>query len=301
MSHLETFLSEECTDWLRARIEAVLDDESIEWKRFELNLYNVELKRSSDEVILEDVLDGNSEPQRIPLADFREALKRCSASRRGHDQVACPRCGQDWLRHVRLVHLSLDAIFCPECDALWPTAADVRRTTFVDYGTFMIERGRSKPHHPSEIEIGEPLTPRSALKSDQVVTCTDAGQFHSRYQAALASGSLIYEMPPGISDRPSFFDAARAIFPLDPPVLGSASWDALSDSLWEGLVNLQQTQIAIFWFDTELMFLESRSEFETAVLVFGDVSKNLSDPVATVGNPKNLLVVLQTPGTASSH
>jgi hypothetical protein len=73
-------------------------------------------------------------------------------------RVACPCCGQDWLRHVRLVRLALDAIFCPECGALWSKAADVGPTTFVDYGTFMIEHVRSNPHYPSEIELGEPLT-----------------------------------------------------------------------------------------------------------------------------------------------
>ena len=74
------------------------------------------------------------------------------------NNVACPRCGQDWLRHVRLVALSLDAIFCPECEALWQTPADVGRTTFEDYGTFMIAHGRSNPDSPTEIEMREPMT-----------------------------------------------------------------------------------------------------------------------------------------------
>jgi len=74
------------------------------------------------------------------------------------NKVECPRCGQDWLRHVRLVALSLDAIFCPECEALWQTPEDVGQTTFEDYETFMIAHGRSNPHTPTEVEKGEFLT-----------------------------------------------------------------------------------------------------------------------------------------------
>jgi hypothetical protein len=65
-------------------------------------------------------------------------------------------------------------------------------------------------------------------------------------------------------------------------------------------VNLRQTQIAIFWFHTDSLSFESRSDFETALLVFGDVSERLSDPVGTVGNPKHLMVVVQAPGTIST-
>ena len=72
-------------------------------------------------------------------------------------KVACPRCGQDWLRHVRLVYLALDAIFCPECNALWRTQQAVAKSTFVDYGTFMLEHGRTNPDSKGELEIGEPL------------------------------------------------------------------------------------------------------------------------------------------------
>jgi hypothetical protein len=82
MSHLEVFLSQECNQFIRERIEAVLDNESVRWKRFELNLYNVIVERDNNQVVLEDVLDGYAEPQRISLSEFREALTRCSAGSR---------------------------------------------------------------------------------------------------------------------------------------------------------------------------------------------------------------------------
>ena len=74
-------------------------------------------------------------------------------------RVACPRCGQDWLLRVRLVHLSRSAILCPECDALWQQPKDVGPSGFEDYGTFMIRHGRDNPEQKGEIEIdGEFMT-----------------------------------------------------------------------------------------------------------------------------------------------
>lgn len=66
-------------------------------------------------------------------------------------RVACPRCGQDWLRRVRLVQLSRDAILCLECDALWQREEDVGSATFEDYGTFMVRHGRQQPEEKGEI------------------------------------------------------------------------------------------------------------------------------------------------------
>ena len=70
--------------------------------------------------------------------------------------MACPRCGQDWLVHVRLVHLERDAILCPECDALWGDI-DPRHDNFEDYGTFMQRNGRVQPEAKGEIEMRGPL------------------------------------------------------------------------------------------------------------------------------------------------
>jgi hypothetical protein len=66
-------------------------------------------------------------------------------------RTACPRCGQDWLMNVRLVHLSRQAILCPECEALW-VDREPRADNFEDYGTFMQRNGRENPDRPEEIE-----------------------------------------------------------------------------------------------------------------------------------------------------
>jgi len=75
-------------------------------------------------------------------------------------RIQCPRCTQDWLQDVRLVHLEQDAVFCPECDALWLKADEVAAGTFRDYGTFMIEHGRPQPHAQGELLIRGPLLKR---------------------------------------------------------------------------------------------------------------------------------------------
>jgi hypothetical protein len=66
-------------------------------------------------------------------------------------QTQCPRCSQDWLRKVRIVRFGIEAILCPECDALW-TAREPSIESFRDYGTFMRGLGVSQPELAGEVE-----------------------------------------------------------------------------------------------------------------------------------------------------
>lgn len=75
-------------------------------------------------------------------------------------RVECPRCTQDWLLDVRLIHLERDAVLCPECDALWLDADDIAANTFRDYGTYMVERGRPEPEAQGELLVRGPLRRR---------------------------------------------------------------------------------------------------------------------------------------------
>jgi len=97
----------------------------------------------------------------------------------------------------------------------------------------------------------------------------------------------------GIVDRASFFDAVRATFPLDPPLVGSRSWDALSDSLWEGLHTHSARRIAIIWPNTRAMACSASSDFETALYVLADVANLLADPRATRDDPKEIAVLVE--------
>lgn len=97
----------------------------------------------------------------------------------------------------------------------------------------------------------------------------------------------------GIVDRASFFDAVRTTFPLDPPLLGSHSWDAMSDSLWEGLYTHEARRIAILWPNARVLADSAPSDFEMALNVLTDVASLLADPRATVDKPKEVTVLVE--------
>jgi hypothetical protein len=97
----------------------------------------------------------------------------------------------------------------------------------------------------------------------------------------------------GIVDRASFFDAAREVFPLEPPLLGSHSWDALSDSLWEGLYAHPARRIAILWPHTRAMEVSALSDFETALSLLADVASSLADPRATSDSSKEVTILVE--------
>ncbi|MFG3001666.1 barstar family protein [Streptomyces sp. NPDC048340] len=95
-------------------------------------------------------------------------------------------------------------------------------------------------------------------------------------------------------DRDSFFRAAREILPMDPPLESSRSWEALSDSLWEGLFALSSSQIAIIWRDADRHAEAALGDIQTAQAVLQDVAEMLMDPQATGGNPKKLSIFIES-------
>lgn len=96
-----------------------------------------------------------------------------------------------------------------------------------------------------------------------------------------------------IVDRVSFFNAVRATLPLDPPLMGTRSWDAMSDSLWEGLYGLPDQRIAILWPNARAMASAASPDFEMALNVLTDVATSLANPHATRGKPKELTVIIE--------
>jgi hypothetical protein len=105
-------------------------------------------------------------------------------------------------------------------------------------------------------------------------------------------GARVYVLPHGIRDQRGFFEAVKAVLPLDPPVMGNTKWDALSDSLWSGLDGLDAQRIAIIWPGATEMASASPEDFEAAKEVLTDVTELLADHEATVGNVKQVVVVL---------
>ncbi|WP_223188996.1 MULTISPECIES: barstar family protein [unclassified Streptomyces] len=94
----------------------------------------------------------------------------------------------------------------------------------------------------------------------------------------------------GAGGRAAFFNAVRAVLPLDPPVVSSHSLDALSDSLWGGIYSTDDQKIAIIWEDSLRFFEDSPKEFEDACSVLAEVAESLTDEAFTVGRPKQVRV-----------
>ena len=97
----------------------------------------------------------------------------------------------------------------------------------------------------------------------------------------------------GIVDRSSFFSAVKSTLPLDPPVMGNHVWDALSDSLWQGLYELPQRRIAIVWPGAQAMGDGAPADFEIALSVLTDVTAGLADTRATLGRTKEVAVFVE--------
>jgi hypothetical protein len=92
--------------------------------------------------------------------------------------------------------------------------------------------------------------------------------------------------------REAFFDAVRNALPMDPPLVSSRSWDALSDSLWEGIRSLGANRVAVLWPDAGFFSEETPHEFEIAASVLADVARSLADPKATRGKPVDLSIYI---------
>jgi len=115
----------------------------------------------------------------------------------------------------------------------------------------------------------------------------------TRHQAEQIGYNTFVLPADGIIDRISFFNAIRTTLPLDPPLIGSRSWDAMSDSLWEGLYTLPDIHIAIIWPNARVMASMAPSDFEIALNVLKDITILLADPHTTNGKPKRITVIVE--------
>ncbi|WP_344908061.1 barstar family protein [Actinomadura meridiana] len=110
-------------------------------------------------------------------------------------------------------------------------------------------------------------------------------------QVANQAGCVLYQISmAGRSGRESFFAAIKDALPLDPPISGARSWEALADSLWEGIHQKNHRCAVILWSDATTMAEESPRDFAAAVDVLTDVARLLGDPDAAAGRPTDVCV-----------
>ena len=55
--------------------------------------------------------------------------------------MICPRCDQGSVLEVLIRELQVETFLCDECDAVWFDHIDVENMPFVDFGTYMINKG----------------------------------------------------------------------------------------------------------------------------------------------------------------
>jgi hypothetical protein len=117
------------------------------------------------------------------------------------------------------------------------------------------------------------------------VKTTAVGLSASRYR--------VLTLPANIIDKATFFAAARATLPLV-PALADDKWDALDDSLFEGLLELPEDRVAILWSGAKEMRAKEPDAFSAAIQVLENVARSLLDGNYTLGPPKSVLVVVDT-------
>lgn len=99
----------------------------------------------------------------------------------------------------------------------------------------------------------------------------------------------LQELHPPISFTMRF----AVIAPLAPPLHSNRSWDALADSLWSGLDELEDEKIAIFWPNSDRMKKAESDAFAIATNILTDLCASLADQNRTTSRTK-ALVVFQT-------
>jgi Barstar (barnase inhibitor) len=121
-----------------------------------------------------------------------------------------------------------------------------------------------------------------------------SGSVAAIIEEARRAGAAVYKLPSNaVTNKAEFFEAVRRMLPLDPPLVGSRLvWDALSDSMFGGLVNLDAGRIAIIWPNAEAIHAASPADYEMALSVLRQVIQQLRSPLTTVGRPKDVTVYL---------
>jgi len=132
-----------------------------------------------------------------------------------------------------------------------------------------------------------------SLPCDLRLLCSTEDQLHSE-------GWTVFRLPQNIVDKDSFFDAVRQTLPLDPPLMTNRSWDALADSLWQGLYCLPNNRLAIIWPDSNALATGDAKDYKTVVGILTDCSELLADATATNGRTKTLAVILAQQSASSA-
>ena len=114
--------------------------------------------------------------------------------------------------------------------------------------------------------------------------------------AATRDGAQVFTLPSGIASKEDFFDVARSVFPLNPPLARDHdNWDALRDSVWGGLDDLDATHVVVIWPDPWMLADLDPEAGAIAAEILSELPA-LADAELTDGQPKAVTTILGTPG-----
>ena len=101
--------------------------------------------------------------------------------------------------------------------------------------------------------------------------------------AATREGAAVFALPTGIAGKDDFFDAARASFPMHPPLaLDADSWEELGESLRQGLIDLVSTAVVI-WPDPWLLEDFEPETARVAVELLSELANDLPGVTTILG------------------
>jgi hypothetical protein len=109
-----------------------------------------------------------------------------------------------------------------------------------------------------------------------------------------ADGWRVFVLPDGVDTAARFVDAVVSTFPLDPPLTPTTdSWNALDDSLGNGLLDIPERRIAILWPDSFRLAHADPESHAIALSILGDLPEVLRcGDWTNDGKPKETAIFL---------
>lgn len=106
-------------------------------------------------------------------------------------------------------------------------------------------------------------------------------------------GGRVFSIAGEDYSKDGFFESVRRGLPLapPPPLQSNRSWDALADSLWAGLDDIQENLIVILWKNARELERGAPEDFAVASSILKDLPELLANAEITAGPIKFLLVL----------
>jgi hypothetical protein len=130
---------------------------------------------------------------------------------------------------------------------------------------------------------------QSIIEHFRVVTCVNQKCLDALKCLLAENGFRIFELDgASIGDKISLFVKAGEHLPHENGLIARNSWDALIDTLWGGLAELNAERVAFIWTHAEKMLEHSLTD----MLIANDCFQHLASEVATTehGFPHPMLL-----------